>query len=707
MRTFRPTYTVPRPAGAKVLDRADGKWVKFKAPRSGEEVEGKLSKSGKRVRFETKCWYCEFLDHAGILRRVKLLDDEAASQRMSATIQDLLNARCSGQGIDRDLQRRMEGLPKPIRVNLAQWGLLAEKAMAAMKSLTELIAIYGGSLRARERTQKYVTTATKAITRICDKCGFVFFADIDAGKVESYLKRRRDDGLSFNRSNLLLTYIKGFVKWCLDSGYATESPLRTLKKLNAKEDRRRIRRALEVEELKRLIATTATAKPRHGLTGHERSLIYALASTTGLRANEIRTLTVGALHFDTLTLELGAKREKNRKGNVLPLRADIAAVLRTYIGDKPPTARVFDGLVTERTAEMLRADLAFSGIPYEDAEGRIFDFHCLRGQFGTMLAAAGIHPKAAQQLMRHSDVNLTMNLYTHTLRGQDSQAVAQLPSLSVEQEAIVVRTGTDGESEILSKSCFADTQIQTRTNTDSGFSGPKPCFPPTPERSVSDLECFACSQPGEQARAESAQDQSAGSRIRNGHVPRRGARIGHQDVAADRAVLECRDRVHVGRKKARVPEIAALGAALRVEVAPHRDARAVEIDNRNRPVEWLKLESEQVIGKVRIAVGGPIPGRVVVHNRRSVVENLFGCQIVAGLDEQMARVALQAGAVEDIMVMPGQIVVLRHDPGERDGLARRADPAARAHQPAVGAAEAAGVYGTRLGQCAQGRDDRQ
>lgn len=54
---------------------------------------------------------------------------------------------------------------------------------------------------------------------------------------------------------------------------------------------------------------------------------------------------------------------------------------------------------------------------------RYFDFHALRGETGTLLAASGVHPKVARSIMRHSDINLTMSLYTHTLRGQESEAV--------------------------------------------------------------------------------------------------------------------------------------------------------------------------------------------------------------------------------------------------------------------------------------------
>jgi len=79
---------------------------------------------------------------------------------------------------------------------------------------------------------------------------------------------------------------------------------------------------------------------------------------------------------------------------------------------------------------MLRAHLAETGIDYEDDAGRVFDFHSLRHETGTLLAAAGVNPKTAQSIMRHSDINLTMSLYTHTLLGQESEAIGKLPDLS-------------------------------------------------------------------------------------------------------------------------------------------------------------------------------------------------------------------------------------------------------------------------------------
>jgi hypothetical protein len=47
--------------------------------------------------------------------------------------------------------------------------------------------------------------------------------------------------------------------------------------------------------------------------------------------------------------------------------------------------------------------------------------------------------------MRHSDINLTMSICTHTLTGQESQAIESLPDLSLpgNQEQRAVATGID------------------------------------------------------------------------------------------------------------------------------------------------------------------------------------------------------------------------------------------------------------------------
>lgn len=81
-------------------------------------------------------------------------------------------------------------------------------------------------------------------------------------------------------------------------------------------------------------------------------------------------------------------------------------------------------------------------LAYRDHAGLVADFHSLRHTFISNLARAGVHPKLAQSLARHSDINLTMSRYTHTTRGEQSEALAALPDLSLPVASELRATGT-------------------------------------------------------------------------------------------------------------------------------------------------------------------------------------------------------------------------------------------------------------------------
>jgi integrase len=79
---------------------------------------------------------------------------------------------------------------------------------------------------------------------------------------------------------------------------------------------------------------------------------------------------------------------------------------------------------------MVQHDLKAADIPYEDEDGRVFDFHALRSQYVTGLDRAGVSLQQAQKLARHSDPRLTANLYTRREMGELADAVNMLPGIS-------------------------------------------------------------------------------------------------------------------------------------------------------------------------------------------------------------------------------------------------------------------------------------
>ena len=137
---------------------------------------------------------------------------------------------------------------------------------------------------------------------------------------------------------------------------------------------------------------------------------------------------------------------KNRKEADLPVRDDLLHDLKKLVKGKVPATPLFDHLTT-MTAFILRADMIEARTQWiteggdrkdeflqvETPDGEI-DFHALRHSYGSMLAAAGVHPSIAQKLMRHSTITLTMDLYTHVYRDSDTAAIDSLPSFEKQRK---------------------------------------------------------------------------------------------------------------------------------------------------------------------------------------------------------------------------------------------------------------------------------
>jgi hypothetical protein len=122
----------------------------------------------------------------------------------------------------------------------------------------------------------------------------------------------------------------------------------------------------------------------------------------------------------------------------------VASLLQTYfeeIGSRRPK-QIWPGTWAEKGSVMVRKDLESAGLQYQDEDGRVLDFHSLRSTFATNLARAGVSPAKAQELLRHSDVNLTMRLYKKLELSDLAEAVEQLPAI-VPGVSVAVKVAVD------------------------------------------------------------------------------------------------------------------------------------------------------------------------------------------------------------------------------------------------------------------------
>ena len=259
----------------------------------------------------TQTWYVEFRDHLEMPRRVAGFHDRKATEALGRNIEKLAWCKADGGTLDPVLTRWVEGLSPYLRRKLAAFGILDAGKVAALRPLAEHID--GGAdapgwrqfLSAKGNTPKHIGLFCGRVKRAFGECGMVFWSDLSATKIMAYLDGLRQDkhdekgelvkgGLSAAGFNGYVKAALGFARWMVREGRATENPLAGLRKVNERVDRRRERRALSVDELRWPLDTTRNAAERFGMSGRARSMLYELAVETGLRSNELRSLTRAA-----------------------------------------------------------------------------------------------------------------------------------------------------------------------------------------------------------------------------------------------------------------------------------------------------------------------------------------------------------------------------------------------------------------------------
>ena len=115
------------------------------------------------------------------------------------------------------------------------------------------------------------------------------------------------------------------------------------------------------------------------------------------------------------------------------------------MGDRPENPLLF---VSTHPSRELDIDLKKAGIPkHIPGEGKV-DFHSLRSSFITGVIEAGADIKEAQELARHSNPNLTLNIYAKVKKESLAAVVNRMAkTLSIESERVIyVSSGDSGKS---------------------------------------------------------------------------------------------------------------------------------------------------------------------------------------------------------------------------------------------------------------------
>ena len=203
------------------------------------------------------------------------------------------------------------------------------------------------------------------------------------------------------------------------------------------------RPTLSPDQIRRVLSATQE-------TAHPLGPLVALVVTTGIRRGE----AIG-LRWQDVNLDVGALRivQQRARGNrdervivsapktsagqrPIPLMPAVVAQLRAYreaqlaarlrsvqpwansdlVFRQPDDGRPFAPEYVDRVWARLLVQM---GLPH-------MRLHDLRHTFGTLMMGAGVNSRIVAELMGHSSVGITLNVYSHVLQSMETEAIDRL-----------------------------------------------------------------------------------------------------------------------------------------------------------------------------------------------------------------------------------------------------------------------------------------
>lgn len=239
---------------------------------------------------------------------------------------------------------------------------------------------------------------------------------------ETQIKHFLSGSLHYSQSTINKFYelLKRTFREAMRRKIITENPMEYIKRPNSRKESVPVR-ALTKAEQKRLIYVLQTED-----INYSRQMLLSLSM--GLRMGEVNALHVEDVNlmFDRLTVQRtiskgekgsamlsdNTKTEAGRR--ILNLTADTRALLVDCIGDKN-SGIIFshnNKLITTNqvNAQFQRVLQKYNILDENITDGKV-DLHSLRHTFATRCAEAGMPPKVLQEIMGHTDIRITMNIY--------------------------------------------------------------------------------------------------------------------------------------------------------------------------------------------------------------------------------------------------------------------------------------------------------
>jgi len=174
------------------------------------------------------------------------------------------------------------------------------------------------------------------------------------------------------------------------------------------------------------------------LSLRERVMVM-LAASTGLRRSELFALRWGDINFFTLEIAVTRSCVRGRFGRVkteasgrpVPLQESVSQALVEWRKQSPYKAEsdfLFPSLrlngAKPLTPDMVLKKIIRPALARAGVTGKVVGWHTFRHSLATNLRSLGVDLKVAQELMRHANSRVTMDIYTQAVSADKRRASA-------------------------------------------------------------------------------------------------------------------------------------------------------------------------------------------------------------------------------------------------------------------------------------------
>jgi integrase/recombinase XerD len=234
-------------------------------------------------------------------------------------------------------------------------------------------------------------------------------SELSREDLEGFVEHEQDRGLKISSVYHRVGTVQPFIRYGINQGLIAEEVLKRPIRIKVPQ---RLPRAMEPYDVKCLLAA---------LEGVRNRAMVLVLLRTGMRIGELLDTRVSDVHLEDKKI-LIYEGEKNRRGRAVCISPDACEALAAWFEKRNPQYDyLFYGWKGQRMSYnnarvrfkrcLTRAGLAHKG----------YSLHCLRHTFATELLNAGMHLECVQQLLGHSNLEMTLRYAKLSDRSREEQ----------------------------------------------------------------------------------------------------------------------------------------------------------------------------------------------------------------------------------------------------------------------------------------------